>query len=416
MPKRIIHKLKNDSLLRDSAVLFSAGIIVNILNYAFQLYMGRSLGPADYGIFASIVSLLYIVSVPAGTINISIARFVSGFLGRKELGKAKYLFFKGLGKVTIFGAAGFAAISIISPYIASFLNIPAISPVVILGLVFFMSMIGPVANGTLQGLQRFRKLGAVQVANASAKLILGIALVSIGFGVNGALGSLALAGFFGFGLSVYFLRDILKKESARFDKNRLISYSYPVFISLFLINVMSNIDVILVKHYFTEAQAGHYAAAALIGKLVLFASGAVTGVMFAKVAELKAIGKPAKKMLYESMFYIFAISFAAVTVYFVAPHFVLSLLFGSSYIPAVPLIGLFGLAMGFFALANVLVQYNLAVKEKKFIWILAVAAVAEVAMIIMFHDSLMTVLKILTVTMALIFSSLLIMAGKEIIE
>ncbi len=407
---------KNNSLLKDSAIIFAASMIVNILNYVFQLYMGRALGPADYGILASLMSLMYIVSVPSATINVSITRFVSGFRGRKELGKAKYLFFRGMKKVTIFGVIGFAVIAMLSPYISSYLNIPNISPVVILGAIFFMSVLMPMGSGTLQGLQRFKRLGAVQVTNSLAKLAFGVALVWLGFGVNGALASIFLGGFFGLALTVFFLRDILKKESKRFDKNSIISYSYPVFTSLLLINIMSNIDIILVKHYFPGVQAGYYAAAALLGKIVLFASGAIAGVMFAKTAELKALGKPTKKLLYESLFYIFCISFAVVTVYFVAPYFVLSTLFGASYIEAVPLIGLFGLAMGFFALSGVLVQYNLAIKQTRFIWVLAAAALVEITMIFMFHDTLLTVLKILTVTTALVFSSLLILTRKEIIE
>jgi len=94
----------------------------------------------------------------------------------------------------------------------------------------------------------------------------------------------------------------------------------------------------------------------------------------------------------------------------------LSLLFGASYVGAVPLIGFFGLAMGFFALSNVLVQYNLAIKQTKFIWVLFAAALAEIIMIFIFHDTLLTVLKILTVTMAMVFSSLLILTKKEFVK
>ena len=407
---------KSNSLLKDSAIIFAASMAANILNYVFQLYMGRSLGPAGYGIFASIVSLLYIVSVPATTINVSIAKFVSGFKGSKEPGKVKYLFFKGAKKVLFLGFLGFCAIALASPHIASFLNIPHAAPVVILGLIFFISMLSPIGNGTLQGLQRFRSLGAVMVTGSFVKLASGIALVALGFSVCGALFSLVLAGIAGFALSVLFLRSILKKKAEKFDKNTILSYSRPVFISLLFISIMSNIDVVLVKHYFADIDAGHYAAAALIGKIVLFASGAITGVMFAKVAELKAQGRPTKKILYESMLYILSICFAAVSVYFIAPYFVLSLLFGASYAGAVPLIGLFGLAMAFFALSTALVQYNLALKNTKFVWVLFVAVFIEVAMIILFHDSLLTIVKILAGTMALVFSSMLIITRKELIQ
>lgn len=415
MLEKTLKKLRSDSLLHDSAILFSASVIVNILNYAFQLYMGRALGPLDYGIFASVMSLLYIVAVPASTIDISIAKFVSSFKGKKEFRRVKHLFSIGLKKVIFLGLLGFSIITLISPQVSSFLNIDSTYPIVILGMIFLISLIGPVGSGTLLGLQRFKNLGTVQIFNSFIKLGIGIGLVSLGFGVNGALLSLFLSGIIGFGLIVFLLRDILKQKDEGFDGHSIMSYSFPVFTALLLVSVMSNIDIVLVKHYFPGIEAGHYAAAALLGKVVLFASSAITGVMFAKVAELKAIGKPTAKLLYESMFYVFSISFAVITTYFVAPTFVLNTLFGSSYNSAVPLIGFFGLAMGFFALSCVLIQYNLAIKETKFIYMLSTAVLIEIIMISSFHDSLLTVVKILTGTMAFMFSSMLIITKKEII-
>ncbi len=415
MFKEIVRRAKSDSLLHDSAIIFGASMIVNVLNYVFQLYVGRTLGPYDYGVFASVVSLLYILAVPCGTINLCVANFVSGFKGKKELGKVKYLFFRGFRKVVFFGSLGFLIVASLSGHISSFLNIENTMPIVILGMIFFVSMIDPIGTGTLLGLQRFKKLGFVQIVNSSLKLSFGVGLLALGYGVNGALSSLFLAGLFGFGFVLFFLRDVLLREAETFGKEKILSYSFPVFISLLLIAFMSNIDIVLVKHYFPGAAAGHYAAAALLGKVVLFASSAVSGVMFAKVSELRAVGKPTAKLLYESIFYVFCISFAVVVVYFIAPHFVLNLLFGSSYIDAVPLIGLFGLAMGFFALSSALVQYNLAIRDMKFVYVIFASVLIEVIMISLFHDSLLTVVKILTGTMVLTFSSMMIITKKEII-
>jgi len=408
-------KIVNKPLLRDSIVILSASMAVNILNYLFQLYMGRSLGPADYSIFASVVSLLYIVSVPSSTINTSVVKFVSGFMGRKEFGKVKALLCRGLKYTVFFAALGFAAISIFSSHIASFLNIPYTSPIIILGLIFSISIITPLGSGTLQGLQRFTRLGASNVAGTFAKFIIGIALVSLGFGVDGALISLFFGSIISIVLFAWFLRDIFKKKLESFDRNSIISYSMPVFLSLFLISVLGNIDIILVKHYFTGVEAGYYAAAALIGKIVLFSSGAMCGVMFAKVAEMKALGKPTKGILHESMFYIFCICSVAVTCYYIAPTFVLTLLFGAAYLPAVPLVGIFGLAMAFFALSAVLVYYNLALKNTSFIPVLFIVLIIEVSMIIFFHGTLLSVVKILAGTMVVVFSSMLMLTKGEFI-
>ncbi len=46
-------KEKSNSLLKDSAIIFAASMAANILNYVFQLYMGRALSPRGCAIFAS---------------------------------------------------------------------------------------------------------------------------------------------------------------------------------------------------------------------------------------------------------------------------------------------------------------------------------------------------------------------------
>ena len=46
-----------------------------------------------------------------------------------------------------------------------------------------------------------------------------------------------------------------------------------------------NIDVILVKHYFSADEAGHYAALSQLGKIIIFGTGAIASVMFPLVVE-----------------------------------------------------------------------------------------------------------------------------------
>ena len=61
-----LDRLKNylvNPLLLGSTLMIGGSMGVNVINYVYHLVMGRLLGTADYGVVASIFSLLYVVSI-----------------------------------------------------------------------------------------------------------------------------------------------------------------------------------------------------------------------------------------------------------------------------------------------------------------------------------------------------------------
>mgnify|MGYP003565942060 CR=1 FL=1 len=67
--KRSLEFLNHDNLLKHSSIMFIATLIGSACNYLFQLYMGRALGPADYGVFGSLFAIFYILSVLSASIQ-----------------------------------------------------------------------------------------------------------------------------------------------------------------------------------------------------------------------------------------------------------------------------------------------------------------------------------------------------------
>ena len=64
----------------------------NIGSYIYHLLMGRLLGPAGYGEFSSLLSILYIFTVPLIVGQTVLVKFISGFKAHGEIGQAKSLF------------------------------------------------------------------------------------------------------------------------------------------------------------------------------------------------------------------------------------------------------------------------------------------------------------------------------------
>lgn len=410
-------RFKRGTLLTDSTIVIATSFLINILNYLFQLYVGRSLGPIEYGVFGSLVSILYIISVPSTTIRTTITKFVSEFKADGQDEQIAALIFGAIKKLSLYSFFILLVFSMGSGGVASFLKISSRTPAILLGLILVTSFVLPVVMGALLGMQRFWVFGANGVLGALFKLFFGVVLISFGFGVNGALSSLILSNLLVFFVGIISLKTVFQRRGCAVEaikKRDIYYYSAPVLLTMLSLTVISNIDIVLMKHFLPPEEAGYYAAASLLGKVIFFAAGPISLAMFPKASEEYALKRRSALLLRDSLFYTFVISLFGVTVYFVSPFFVVSSLFGSEFLAVVPLIGLFGVAMALYSLSNVIVMFNMATGNMKFLPFLAFATLLEVSMINWFHSDSITVIKIITLIMASLFAMLLLINKEEL--
>jgi O-antigen/teichoic acid export membrane protein len=394
--------LKDNELLKHSSILFIASLIAGFLNYLYQVYVGRVLGPSDYSIFSSLVSLLLIISIPSSTILTSVAKLVSEY--NPEHGKIKFLIAQAFKKLTLIGGLVSLLFIISSAYIGDFLKIDSRMPFLILSLVLFISFLTPILTGALQGLQMFNQMGINGIAGAFFKLIFGVVLVYFSFGVNGALLALFLGSFFALLSALIPLRFL--KTSREVNGNvKFFTYSMTVLFATVGLSFLPNVDILLVKHYFDNANAGYYAAAALLGKVILFITGPIVMVMFPKVSVMH--NKKDNKgisLLHNTLLYTGALALSIIIVYGIFPEFVVNVLFGPKFTGIKELLGYFAVALTFFSLTNAVVFYDLATRKYRFLYIFGIVSVIEIVLITQFHESLLNVARILTIAMAILFT------------
>jgi O-antigen/teichoic acid export membrane protein len=137
-----------------------------------------------------------------------------------------------------------------------------------------------------------------------------------------------------------------------------------------------------------------YAALAILGKIIFYASAAVPVVLFPIASERVATGNQTKKLIVTAIGIVAAISAAITLCYFLFPNFIVSMLFGNAYTGAGAMLGLFGIFLGLFSIGNILATSCLAV-GKLSIWLFALgAAVIQIIGITMFHASISGVIYI----------------------
>ncbi len=393
------------SFERQATFIFVATTLANIGAFLFHVYMGRHLTPADYGILYTLLALLMIVSVPGGTIQTVITKYASHFRAHNQYGKIRFLFLHSLKKLFLYGGIGFLIFIALSGHIARFEQIPSRLPVVIVGFILLFSVVSPAAGGIVQGLQRFDYLGWSMILGTLLRLISGIILVIIGFGVNGAMSASIIGILFGLFIIFIPLRSLFQeKTNERVDFKELYRYSAPVVLALLCFMILTNVDAVLVKHFFSPLEAGNYSAAAMVGRIILFLPMAVVIVMFPKTSELYAQKKDSSLILKKSLIYVGLLAGGATLICLLFPRFPLWLLWGNRFQDSIPLAGKFALAMTFFGLVNILFFYQLSIHRFRFLYFACVFTLLQIIALALFHNTLSQVVWILVVNGILLFT------------
>lgn len=121
------------------------------------------------------------------TINTSITKFTAVYWAREEYGKIKSIIIKGTKVLGLFGVLLFGLIALISPMFSSFLQIEDNTLLLVLFASLPLSMVLPIYQGALRGMQRFSALGLSTSSWAFLKVLFGVSLVALGYGVFGGL-------------------------------------------------------------------------------------------------------------------------------------------------------------------------------------------------------------------------------------
>ncbi len=401
--------IKNKVFIKDNFILFGSYMILNIMGYLFQFYSGRVLGPSDYGVFGSLLSIIYIIALPLNSIQTVITKFVSDLKVEKEFDKIAYLLKKSLKKISIIGIFFTIIFLLLSPFIASFLKIDDLKPIFVLSIFLFLGFMLPIVRGVLQGLQKFNGLGMSMIIEGISKIVFGITFIAIGFGVSGAIGGFVVSYIFGFLIAAYLLIKIFKINDRKFDTKNIYKYSVPVMIILVSMTLFYTIDVILVKHYLESVEAGYYAALSLLGKIIFFGTISVSMVMFSKTSESFANkDKKHKSLLIKSLLLVFSFGLAVTAFYLLFANFSVEILFGKEYLEIADELWIFAVAMVLFSLSYILAFYNMSLNRIKFVYLLIVFNILEAFLISLFHDSIKQVAFVMLSVMGGLFISLLL--------
>ncbi|MBI2847925.1 MAG: oligosaccharide flippase family protein [Chloroflexi bacterium] len=374
-----------DSIALHSIMMIGFNVGVGAVNYLFNLVMSILLNASDYSSFYSLMATLEILSVIAAALHTSVTRYTSIQHARRTPGGVKAVWKYFLKRAIIIGLLGFIVLSVLSPVFSGFLNLSTNWYVMLLASSFVLMLVLPINYGVLRGLQRFIPMGGSSFLGAILRLGIGVLLVYIGWGVYGGLVAHFLTHVLVIGLTLYFLKDVSRAPADKVEMHAAQSYIFYTMLALAAFNVLTNVDVILAKHYLDAEVAGSYAVIAVLGKIVYFLPGGIVIVMFPQTSKLHESGASHLAVLMRATVFTLLLAGGITGIYWLFPELILDILYGGKYASVSPFLFKYGLAMTLFALSFLVANYFLSINKTRIAFSAALAMALQVVLIIAFH-------------------------------
>jgi O-antigen/teichoic acid export membrane protein len=404
-----------DEFIRHTGLMFIGIGLFNLLNFLYHFFMIRLLHPVDYGHLNSLIALFMVISVPASTVQTTVTKFISSFQVQNRYDRMKKLLRHLLILMSIIALLIFSLIALGSSFLSSFLQISSYGLIMLLGVVLFFAMVVPIPWGGLQGLQKFGSLTFNLIINGGLKFSLGILFVFLGFGVFGAMGAIAVSyiattflSFFMLGIYLYRTKEKAHRQQTSEEPEpsfmtEVYRYFLPVGITLLCFMILTNVDLILVKHFFTPIEAGYYSIAQMVGKVILFLPMPVLTVMFPKLTSYQGQEERRLSVLKKSLLIAAVLCGVAVLLVLFFPSLIIRILTGKTYPECIPLIRLFCINMTFYSLVLILLYYHLSSQWREFVYPLFFLTLAQIGLIILFHKTLIQLLWVVGVVAFTLF-------------
>lgn len=416
--KKKIYKAIAHPLISGSALLFLGSAFTNFFNFAFNLYMSRALSVSDYGILASLISLILLFALISDSLIPTVVHSASSYFAKDEIDNVKGLFWK-LSKY--FFLIGFVVVLIfflLRSSISDFFKIGNKELVVFVGFTVFFGFIGAINRGLLQAKLEFKFISIIGIISSSLKLLTGILLILLGLKTKGAILAFVLYFSVAYLLTFIPLRFLFKGTTKRLNIKigKILSYGGSSVLALLGLTSFITSDVILVKHFFTPNEAGIYAGMSLLGRIIYFFSGPITMVMFPLIVQRHVRNEKYRHLFKLSIALIFIASSLITVLYFLLPDLIIKLfLKNEEYLMMKPFLGFFGIYFTLYSMLSIFVNFYLSIRETKIFIPIIIGSLIQILLILMFHNTFLDIIIIsicIMVVLLITLSSYYFLYGK----
>ncbi|PIN99061.1 MAG: hypothetical protein COT90_01455 [Candidatus Diapherotrites archaeon CG10_big_fil_rev_8_21_14_0_10_31_34] len=276
-----INKYMKRILLFGTFSLFIANIVYMLSGYGVNIFLAKTLGAANYGIYAITISLVSLISIlfisgSQGAISLLISQKKNNAESIKKSGIKLNLFIGVLVFIVYYLCADLIAIGLNDSSIALYIKISSI-----MIPIFFLY---PVFLGYFNGLQKYNKQSLVTISYSITKFATIIFLVLSGFSLFGAIIGFALAPLAAIVMGAYLSEKNKAKKS--FEYLKILKLAIPITVFSFLFESAFTFGLFSVKALLIEnGLTGLYNAALQTSRLPYYLTMALAGALFPIISE-----------------------------------------------------------------------------------------------------------------------------------
>lgn len=379
-------------------MVFVATTVSNALFFAVSVAAARWLVPEDYAIVAAMLALVVVLTIPSYTLQVVVAREVAAAPPEtRDDVAALVLRTRGMQAI-VFGVVATTLTCAFAAPLSDALNLPTVWPVVLTALVAIPLLLETVLRGALQGTGRYGLLGTSIIGEAAGRLVVAIAFLAAGFGAVGVTAAPLAGACVGALACVPPLRHLAGRRREGVARPALgrVVWSTGAFFAGFAL--MTNADLLIVKHAITGVASGEYAAAAFVGKVVLLLPVAVTTVLVPEATARYERGADTRHLLTQALVVTAGLCGIVLAACVVAPGLVASVTFGSGYPAAEDLLWRYALAITMVSLAQVHALYRLATGSSIAAWACPAVAVLQLPFLWWFRTDPEAVIDVMIVS------------------
>jgi O-antigen/teichoic acid export membrane protein len=371
------------ALARGSGVVAVAMTAANALGYVLSLVASRRLGPAEFGVLASMLGLVLVAYVVAlGVQTVAARRLAAARAGQR-------------GPADLGGLAGTALVASVltgallvalTVPLASFLHLDSPAPLLWTALTMVPLTWTGLLQGAAQGLERFGLLSAVFGLAAVGKVGGGLVGVLVWGSATAAMACTALGTAVATLAATVVARSVLARPG-RPRAGRDVGLATG---SLLGVLVLTNLDLLLGRHYLPAVSAGVYGAGAVVAKVAYWLPQFVAVVALPRMADERRRARAT----YAALAAVAATGAALTGGVALLGSNVVAVVGGSAYAALTPQAWWFAALGSCFALAQLLAYGRLAREDHRAALAVWVAVVAEVAAVALSgHGSVLAVVR-----------------------
>lgn len=265
----------------------SATVISWWINYLYHPLMVRFLTESDFALFESLMSLLNVVGVVFSGFALYITQQLS--IHKDDNSYREWLVYRWTRRLAYGSGAMIMVFVLCSPWIASYLHLDSIGPVILVALSLLAGGVGIVYGALLQSQHQFEYLSITTVVSAILRVFLGVVLVYYWAWLYGAVIGVVLSGLISVAISLWMTQHLqLKSTNEHYDEiiDSLKTHRYQIVLfcmAMFAILGITNLDIMMIQHHFKD-QSATYIALSVVAKFLVFLGTALESVYYPQLS------------------------------------------------------------------------------------------------------------------------------------